>query len=133
MWAESHGLEIKRLIHDHGTKYTRAFDRLFKETGTEIILTPYQAPVANCYAESWIGGFKRECLNQMICFCLSQIDYITGAYEVFFNRHRPHQGLGNRPLDGDLPPPVPPEEPVGQIDCDSKPGGLLNHYYRRAA
>ncbi|MHB1157644.1 MAG: integrase core domain-containing protein [Phycisphaerales bacterium] len=133
MWAENHGVEIKHLIHDHDTKYTREFDRLFKEAGVNIILTPYQVPVANCYAESWIGGFKRECLNPMICFSLSQLDYITSAYERFFNRHRPHQGRGNRPLDGNVPLPMPPDEPVGRIDCDSKLGGLLNHYYRLAA
>jgi hypothetical protein len=44
------------------------------------------------------------------------------------NRHRPHQGLGNRPPAGG-PDPGPA---AGRVVCEERLGGLLRHY-RRAA
>ena len=40
----------------------------------------YLLPIANCYAESWIGSLKRECLNHLFCFSLGHLDHITNAY-----------------------------------------------------
>ena len=38
-----------------------------------------------------------------------------------------HTGLGNRPLAGE-----PPTDLQGEIQCQTRLGGLLNHYYRDA-
>ncbi len=42
-------------VHDRDTKFTEAFDARVKLTGAEIIKTPFEAPIANAFAESWIG------------------------------------------------------------------------------
>ncbi len=130
MWIEEEGLGSKFLIHDHDTKFTAAFDELFRQVGTIRVTTPYQAPIANCYAESWIGSFKRECLNHLLCFSLGQLDFITAAYAHYHNYLRPHQGLDNVPPGavGRSPPC-----PTGHIGRQRILGGLLNHYCRKAA
>ena len=41
--------------------------------------------MANCYAESWIGSMKRECLNHFLCFGLGQLDHIVETYGIFWS------------------------------------------------
>jgi putative transposase len=50
------------LIHDRDTKFSGAFDGIFRSEGMEIVRTPIQAPNANAYAERWVGSVRRECL-----------------------------------------------------------------------
>ena len=134
MWLEDEGLEIQFLLRDRDTKYSPALDRLVASEGAETIRSPYCSPIANCYAESWICSLKRECLNHFLCFGLKHFDHIVQTYTKYYNRLRPHQGLGNRPLDtqdNPIPIRVPPEvEPVKRHPIL---GGLLNHYERKAA
>ncbi len=97
--------------------------------------TPIKAPIANCYAESWIGSLKRECLNHFFCWGTGHLDHIVDAYVKYYNTVRPHQGLGNVPIPGGQSGPRLAEdaEPIGKIGCEERLGGLLRHYYREAA
>jgi putative transposase len=52
---------FKFLIRDRDAKFTRAFDDVWRSTGTEVIGTPVQAPNANAVAERWVGIVRREC------------------------------------------------------------------------
>ncbi|MEM6503832.1 MAG: integrase core domain-containing protein [Planctomycetota bacterium] len=130
MWLEDEGLSGLHLIHDNDIKFTAAFGELLRQARVEPLATPIAAPIANCYAESWIGGFKRECLNHLLIFQLRQLDYVTAEYTRYFNELRPHQGLENTP-----PCSVGRAQPskVGSVARERVLGGLLNHYYRRAA
>jgi putative transposase len=56
----------KFLIRDRDAKFTRAFDDVWRSTGTEIIRTPVEAPNANAYAERWVGTVRQECLDQLL-------------------------------------------------------------------
>jgi putative transposase len=134
MWAEEEGIDIRFLIHDRDTKFTDAFDEHFRGHRRGPVLTPYGAPIAYCFAESWIGSLKRECLNLLFCFSLRQLDYIVQTYVDYHNKFRPHQALGNRPVGaGEDPSPEVTEIEGESIRCKRWLGGLLNHYYRRAA
>ena len=50
---------FKFLIRDRDTKFSRAFDNVWRSTGTEVIRTPVQAPNANAVAERWVGSVRR--------------------------------------------------------------------------
>ena len=88
----------------------------------------------NCFAESWIGTLKRECLNHFVCFSLRHLDHISQTYAVYYNERRPHQSLGNVPLGrAGQPPPQAAEGEIGPVHRQAYLGGLLNHYKRKAA
>jgi putative transposase len=48
------------LIRDRDTRFTRAFDDVWRSTGAEIICTPIRAPNANAnaVAERWVGTVR---------------------------------------------------------------------------
>ena len=97
-----------------------------------MVKTPYLAPIANCYAGSWIGSFKRECLNHLFCFSLGHLDHITQTYVHYHNEVRPHQVLGNVTIpQAGQPPPACTGSPAGRIRRQQWLGGLLTHYYRK--
>ena len=131
MWAEDEGIDIRFLVHDRDSKFSGAFDRLFERDDGGVVKTPYQSPIANSFAESWIGSLKRECQNHFFCFSLRQLDHIVQTYVLYYNQYRPHQSLGNRPLGASGDPR--PRSTNGQIQCQSWLGGLLSHYSRQAA
>ena len=134
IWAAEEGIDIRFLVHDRDGKFSGAFDRLFERDDGGVVKTPYQSPIANSFAESWIGSLKRECLNHFFCFSLRQLDHIVQTYALYYNQYRPHQSLGNRPLgvrDDPRPSSADDGPPVIRRQCWL--GGLLNHYTRQAA
>lgn len=135
MWAEEQGIEIQYLLHDHDVKFTESFDAAFERDDGGVVKTPIMAPVANCFIESWIGSFKRECLNHFFCFGTGHLDYIVSEYVQYQNQFRPHQGLGNVtiPNRGANPVSNGDADIIGKVDCQEGLGGMLKHYYRQAA
>ncbi len=140
MWLDEEKLTMSYLLRDRDTKFTGLFDATLKAAGVQIVRSPYMSPIANCYAESWIGTLKRECLNHFSCFGLRHLDHIIQTYADYYNRVRPHQGKDNRPLtmgNGPIPniapEPPPPTEEAGAVQRHELLGGLLNHYERKAA
>src|SRR5918996_4872722 len=61
------GSDFRFLIHDRDTKFTAAFDDVFRTDGIRIIKTPVRAPRANAVAERWIKSartdFSTGCLS----------------------------------------------------------------------
>ena len=68
------------LIHDRDTKFSRAFDSIFRSEGVEIVRTPIQAPNANAYAERWVGSVRRECLDRLRIFSRRQLERVLQVY-----------------------------------------------------
>jgi putative transposase len=82
------------LIHDRDSKFTGAFDEVFRSEGLEIVKTPIQAPRANTYAERFVGTVRRECLDWLLVVGRSQLERVLQIYLGHYNGHRPHRGLG---------------------------------------
>src|SRR5207247_5914673 len=57
---------MRFLIHDRDSKFTTAFDEVFRSEGIWTIRTPVRAPRANAFIERWIGTVRRECLDRIL-------------------------------------------------------------------
>src|SRR5439155_15129190 len=84
-------------IHDRDSKFTDAFDEVFRSEGIEVIRTPFKAPQTNAFAERFVGTIRRECLDWILIFGRRQLERVLGVYVEHYNRHRPHRGLGLAP------------------------------------
>ena len=50
MWFEEQGIQARFLLRDRDTKFTAAFDQLFRDEGTQIVKTAVRAPMARAAA-----------------------------------------------------------------------------------
>ena len=65
----------------------------------------------------------------MILFGEARVRHVIQQYAEYYNKERPHQGMGNRRLTE--PPDPPPRD--GPVLCRERLGGLLKSYFRQAA
>ena len=68
------------LIRDRDTKFTRAFDDVWRSTGVQISCTPIRAPNANAVAERWVGTVRRECLDHLLIVGRPHLVHVLRAY-----------------------------------------------------
>jgi putative transposase len=117
------------LIHDRDSKFTAAFDELFRSEGITVVHTPVQAPQANAYAERFVRTVRNECLDWLLIVGRRHLEHVLRIYIQHYNRERPHRGLA-------LNQPEPPEiklSPCGDVHRRDRLGGLVHEYYRAAA
>ena len=57
---------IRFLIHDRDSKFTAAFDEVFRSEGIRAIRTPIRARRANAFTERWIGLVSPTPLVQLL-------------------------------------------------------------------
>ena len=125
--------QARALVRDRGSRFVSAFDEIFRSEGLKILKTPVRTPVANTFAERWIGSIRRKLLDRTIIWNQHQLARLVADYIEHYNQHRPHRSLDQRP-----PRQVTPEEAasaaprpfraVRTTRCD----GLINEY-RNAA
>ncbi len=121
---------VRFLIHDRDSKFSGSFDEVFRSEGTEVILTPIQAPNANAFAERWVRTVRAECLDWMLILGRRHLDRVLRTYAAHYNGHRPHRARGlAAPLDGSEAWPIHPRE----VHRRSVLGGLIHEYHRVAA
>ncbi|MCP4967473.1 MAG: helix-turn-helix domain-containing protein, partial [bacterium] len=48
----------RALVRDRGSQFVDAFDEVFRTEGFKILKTPIRTPVANTFAERWIGSTR---------------------------------------------------------------------------
>ncbi|MBO3752419.1 integrase core domain-containing protein [Streptosporangiaceae bacterium NEAU-GS5] len=89
MDAESWIDQIRFLIRDRDSKFVAAFDAVFTSIGVQIIRTPARAPVANCYAERWVGTVRRECTDRMLIFSERHLQKVLSEYIRHCNSQSP--------------------------------------------
>ncbi len=85
------------LIHDRDSKFSPAFDDVFRSEGVEIIRTPFRAPQANAFAERFVGTVRRDCLDWLLITSRKQLERVLRIYADHYNTHRPHRALGLTP------------------------------------
>jgi putative transposase len=128
---EEQGRRLRFLLRDRDAKFCRGFDDVFRSEGTDIVLTPVQAPNANAHAERWIRTVRAECLDWLLIIGQDHLDRILRVYVDHYNQHRPHRALWLEPPDPARPRILAEDHP-DQVHRRDLLGGLL-HEYRRAA
>jgi putative transposase len=124
------GNDFRFLIHDRDTKFTVAFDEVFRTDGIEIIKTPIRAPRANAIAERWIKSARSELLDWVLILGERHLRAALIEYVDHYNRSRPHRSL-------DLTAPEPSARDSGSVSDFRvhrrvRLGGLINEYYQAA-
>ena len=117
------------LIHDRDTKFTPAFDALFKASGVEPVLLPPRSPNLHAHCERFIRSIKEETLEQMVILGEHALSYVIHQYLMYYHTERNHQGLDNQLITL--------EEGVGghlgPVVRRERLGGLLSYSHREAA
>ena len=115
---------------DRGSQFIDAFDEIFRTEGLKILKTPIRTPVANTYAEHWIGTIRRELLDRTLVWKQHQLEQLIIAYIDHYNTHRPHRSLRQRPPLTSEPQPANQHRLhiVRSTRCD----GLINEYQSAA-
>lgn len=127
------GRDVRFLIRDRDAKFTAAFDTIFGSERIEIVRTPVRTPVANAYAERWIGTVRRECLDWLLILGPRHLARVLEEYVTHYNTHRPHRSLAQQP-----PAPPATTRPLAAVPDTHRVqrgevlGGLINEY-RHAA
>lgn len=125
IWTlEETDVNLKFLIHDRDSKFTDAFDNVFKSTGFHVIHTPLRAPDANAYAERWVRTVREECLDHLLIMNQSHLKRVLESYVDYYGTSRPHQGL-----DQQTPIPRVPVRHFGQVRNHEVLGGIIYDYY----
>jgi transposase InsO family protein len=128
-WAIQDGtVPARYLIHDRDTMFCAAFDRVFTTEDVEIVRTPFRAPNANAIAERWIRSVRQECLDHLLVLSERHAWQILREHIAFYNRQRPHQGLGQ-----ECPVPITGCATLGRIQRRDVVNGLIHDYERVAA
>lgn len=124
------------LLRDRDGKFTAgdgAFGRALAETGIKSMKLPFQSPNLNAYVERLIQSIQVECLDHFVVLGTRHLDHLLAEYIDYHNRDRPHLSLDFAMPTQRCPParagPTAPHE----IRCRERLGGVLKHYYRKAA
>jgi transposase InsO family protein len=124
------GRHPKHLIRDNDSKFGPAFARVAKTSGIEEVRIAYGAPRMNAVIERFLGSVRRECLGHLIILGDRHLERILKEYAGYFNRDRPHQGLGQEvPEPAEVPPVGGGPSRVRSVPVL----GGLHHAYHRAA
>jgi putative transposase len=123
---------IRFLIHDRDSKFTAAFDEVFRSDGIRTIRTPVRAPRANAFIERWIGTVRRECLDRMLILNRRHLERALPVYIRHYNEHRPHRSLDQRPPIEEPPPGSETNVDLDHVRRRDLLGGLI-HEYKAAA
>jgi putative transposase len=120
---------IRYLIRDGAGQFAGAFDEVFRSDGTTIVRTPPYTPVANAYAERWVGTVRREVCDRTLIWSRRQLEQLLDEYVEHYNAHRPHRSLGQRAPNNAEVVAYWPGRPIRRHPTC---GGLINEY-RQAA
>jgi transposase InsO family protein len=120
------------LLRDRDTKFVASFDEVFASLGLRILRSPLRAPVANSFAERWVGTARRECTGRLLIYNQRHLMHVLTDYVRHYNTHTPHRSLDQRPPLPD--PATAPATGPRVLHRERVLGGLLNEYtYRQVA
>ncbi|MET8232235.1 integrase core domain-containing protein [Micromonospora sp. NPDC005298] len=130
MDLEDAGCPVKYLIRDRDGKYPAAFDTILDDAGITMVRTGVRIPRMNAIMERWVRTCRRELLDWTLILNQRHLLHALRGYEIFYNEHRPHQGIANvRPLRP-LPEPITDPHRLDRLNIRRRDrlGGILHEY-----
>ena len=122
------------LIRDMDGKYVPEFDAAFTAQGMKVLPVGPRRPQMNAWAERYVRSVREECLRHFIVMGLRHLRHLLLCWNTYYNTKRPHQGVGNRPLEQTQEPTNVLPFPGSEVVCEEQLGGVIKHYtLRRAA
>ena len=68
------------LIRDRDSKYSGAFDEIFRTEGIRIVNTPVRSPKANAIAERFVRTVRSECLDWLLILNGRHLENVLRVY-----------------------------------------------------
>jgi putative transposase len=87
--------DVRFLIRDHGSNFTRSFDAIFQATGATILRTAIQAPRMNAICERLADTLRCELLDRSLILGEAHLRAVLAEYQQHYNTARPHQGIAS--------------------------------------
>jgi putative transposase len=96
--ATPFGAGPKYLLRDNDAKFGAQFERVAAGASITVLKTPIQAPNANAICERLMRSIRQECLDHFVGLSDRHLNKILKKYVAYYNRYRPHQGIGQATL-----------------------------------
>jgi hypothetical protein len=132
-WPDAERQGRRFLVRDRDSKFTRAFDEVFRGEAIRVLRTPVRAPRANAYAERWVRTVRTECLDWLLILNRTHLERVLRVYVRHYNHQRPHRGLRLSTPQGQRQLELIARPEIGDIYRRDLLGGLLHEYYEPAA
>jgi putative transposase len=85
MYLEGAGSSLTFLLRDRDTKFVTGFDEVFTSIGMRILRSRPRAPLANSYAERWVGTARRECTDRLLIYNRRHLVHVLTEYVRHYN------------------------------------------------
>ncbi|MGD9791105.1 MAG: integrase core domain-containing protein [Phycisphaerales bacterium] len=124
------------LVRDRDSKFLTGdgvFERALGDCGMRSMPLPCRSPNLNAHVERLIQSVQAECLDHFVILGTRHQDYLLREYVDHYNRDRPHSSLEFAAPMGRRPSTRAGPARRGEIRCRSRLGGVIKHYYRKAA
>ena len=134
MDLEDAGCRAQFLIRDRDGKFPGLFDVILADEGIDVVLSGVRMPRMNSIMERWVQTGRHELLDRTLIWNQPHLPRALREFELFYNGHRPHQGIANaRPLQP-LPVPLVVPDQIASLGIrrHDRLGGVL-HEYQHAA
>jgi putative transposase len=129
-------LKADIVMHDRESKFTADFDQTLRDAKLRVQKAAYRSPNTVAFVERFIQTMQQECLDYFIVFGERHMNHLVKEMVAFYHESRPHQAKDNDLLVPDADAKTADEPEVlrlTDVRCKERLGGVLKHYYRKAA
>ncbi|SFR28703.1 Integrase core domain-containing protein [Lentzea waywayandensis] len=116
------------LLRDRDGKYSEVFDAVFEADELRVIKSAPQTPRMNAHCERIIGTIRHEILDHVLIMGEAHARQVLAAYEIHYNKHRPHQARGQLPPEAQEQPAAVHDLKASRLLRTRLLGGLINEY-----
>lgn len=134
--VKDNGLKAEIVMHDRDAKFTDDFDQTLKDADLRVQKAAYRSPNTVAFVERFIQTMQQECLDHFIVFGERHMNHLVKEMVEFYHESRPHQAKDNDllvPAEDAEKADEPKVVRLSEIRYKKRLGGVLKHYYRKAA